>query len=811
MSYNLCVCLWLINLNYCITGNGCPEGEPEIDSRLEEFGEINPIQLSVISPEPMDIPCNAIYTELVTYNPVLIGTALSHNTDEPGPTNVTTNIPGYHQDTPMLDFTTHSNDSNASYISGSDDNTFINMNRRYHQAEVEDFHSESVSIGLQDDNTSVLHKEPAVNKDIISTNGKNDSDETYIHDSDIETRPHHGLVISETSTDSEDNAPALPESKDIKSTRKRGRQPASWKCNKRRKDALSGKQHTSKNGKSVPAKSLKEPCSCRKKCYENINEESRMNIFRLFWDENKNWENKRQFILTCVKEKAVERQRIRSDDGVATKKREKTRLYHFIIDDDSKEVCQKFFLGTLGVSVTFVTNALRKSNCGMTLDDQRGKKEPRNKIKEELKNKIRKHIEEFPKYESHYSREKTKREYLGSHLTVEKLYSLFAEKSEKNGEEIPKNWLYRHIFNTEYNIGFKPPQTDTCDDCDRYEIQIREAEGEELKEIEQKRKKHMEEAASRYKRKAEDKESSLINSSEKMLTVDLQKCLPTPLLTNGQTFYLRKLWTLNYTILDSSSNKCTCVMWDESKAGRGGNELASGLMKWFMENVAENLNVKAVVIWSDNCAGQNKNMHLYACYLWLLKNITHLEVIEHKYLLKGHTHMEVDGIHSLIERHKNRQRQFSIATPWDWQQVVRACSSAKLPIDVINMEVEDFKNFAHLHDSKTSPFINRKKGTNGQNVPYIDMVYVRMSKDEYGILQYKTAFEDDNFQKVSLMRNQRTPCPQVPMPTPVRTGLNPISTNKFEDLQKTLTWIPQIFHDFYKNLPHVNGQRELDI
>lgn len=67
-------------------------------------------------------------------------------------------------------------------------------------------------------------------------------------------------------------------------------------------------------------------------------------------------------------EKVTERQRIRSEDGVAKKNRNKTRLYKFLINDESREVCQKFFLNTLGISVTFVTNALKKSKCGMALD-----------------------------------------------------------------------------------------------------------------------------------------------------------------------------------------------------------------------------------------------------------------------------------------------------------------------------------------------------------------------------------------------------------------------------------------------------------
>lgn len=91
-------------------------------------------------------------------------------------------------------------------------------------------------------------------------------------------------------------------------------------------------------------------------------------------------------------------------------------------------------------------------------------------------------------------------------------------------------------------------------------------------------------------------------------------------------------------------------MWDESISGRGGNELASGLIKWFEKNVLYT-STREVTIWSDNCAGQNKNINIIMCYLWLLWKIPNLQCINHKYLMKGHTHMEVDGVHSIIEHY----------------------------------------------------------------------------------------------------------------------------------------------------------------
>jgi len=61
--------------------------------------------------------------------------------------------------------------------------------------------------------------------------------------------------------------------------------------------------------------------------------------------------------------------------------------------------------------------------------------------------------------------------------------------------------------------------------------------------------------------KKKDKfEAKETGCKKKTIMVDLQKCLPTPYLTNGQSFYLKKLWTLNLTIHNDTLNKATCVI-----------------------------------------------------------------------------------------------------------------------------------------------------------------------------------------------------------------------------------------------------------
>lgn len=120
------------------------------------------------------------------------------------------------------------------------------------------------------------------------------------------------------------------------------------------------------------------------------------------------------------------------------------------------------------------------------------------------------------------------------------MYKLFFEECKENQipeEEIPKKWLYADIFNTEFNLSFKEPNNDTCDACDEFIIKLKENLPNETRiDIQNKYDEHLLDADTRYQLKKHDKETSRTIGNCKVITVDLQKCLPTPLLKNAQSF-----------------------------------------------------------------------------------------------------------------------------------------------------------------------------------------------------------------------------------------------------------------------------------
>ncbi|KAJ8896389.1 hypothetical protein PR048_001733 [Dryococelus australis] len=147
-----------------------------------------------------------------------------------------------------------------------------------------------------------------------------------------------------------------------------------------------------------------------------------------------------------------------------SKSRNKTLEYSFEIHSKSVTVCKKFFLATLKISDTAVTTALKKKGAAI------------------VRNGMIDHTAKFPTYFSRYTRERSQCKYLRSHLSIERMHRLYVQ--EWKDENIPvndigKSWLYRDIFNTEFNLAFYQPDVDTCNYCDRYHILIKEATSEE--------------------------------------------------------------------------------------------------------------------------------------------------------------------------------------------------------------------------------------------------------------------------------------------------------------------------------------------
>ncbi|KAG8193005.1 hypothetical protein JTE90_028125 [Oedothorax gibbosus] len=261
-----------------------------------------------------------------------------------------------------------------------------------------------------------------------------------------------------------DERPIQLKGKGVK--RRRVRNPEKWKENERKAKRTRGEAYITKKGKLVKAKELGEPCKCRRECHTKITEEERRIIFEEFYKLTS--EGQDQLIANTCEEMKKMRRRPRQDSTES--KRVFTRKYFLNVNKVKLEVCQTMYLRTLAISlkkVRVIVDKKRMSRLSVLPPEKRGKHGNHPKISEQTKNQIRTHIISFSAYRSQYCPEKTTKKYLLSpDLSLAKMYRFYSEQCFRDGTPPAKLWIYRKIFNDEFNFSFHPPKKDSSNKND---------------------------------------------------------------------------------------------------------------------------------------------------------------------------------------------------------------------------------------------------------------------------------------------------------------------------------------------------------
>ena len=83
-------------------------------------------------------------------------------------------------------------------------------------------------------------------------------------------------------------------------------------------------------------------------------------------------------------------------------------------------------------------------------------------------NGVCKHIESFPTVESHYTMNRSKRQYLNGDLSITKMYTMYKDKCVIEKKKPVTEKVYRNIFCKNYNYSFHKPKKDQCSFCTLY-------------------------------------------------------------------------------------------------------------------------------------------------------------------------------------------------------------------------------------------------------------------------------------------------------------------------------------------------------
>lgn len=588
-----------------------------------------------------------------------------------------------------------------------------------------------------------------------------DSDPDYIPDSDPGTKtksrldqildnlrnkvrsnevqqPHNNDVLVEESSDSALSDFEVRPNPEPNRGRKRKINTNNWKRIRQNKKRLSGKEYTTRSGHTVAAKVFNDKeCKCARKCNENISTDERKALFKSFYSlTNQNEQN--IFLNGCIKSRSIMRHR-------PTNKSKPPRSHSFQfflrVKNDDVQVCKKYFRETFQVSDGRLHSCSIKSDVSCIVDG-RGKSTPANKI--DISDVIN-HIKSFPAYFSHYTRaHNPNRKYLNPDLTIKKMYDLYVLWCTENQKIPVKEKMYYHVFSSNFNLHFKPPLKDTCQVCDALQNRLLVASEDEKKVIETEKDVHL--------RKAEKARESLKEDQNKcsndyyVLTFDLQKALAFPKLATSVAYYKRNLYVYNFGVHEFNNKKAYMYVWPETEGSRGSQEISSCVIKHLKCHAK---NAKHIVMYSDSCGGQNRNIKTVLSFLKYLQteDIT-TETIDLKFLVPGHSYLPNDSDFSFIEkRAKNSSHIFS---PRDWYDIILSCRKTNKYF-LTEMTHQDFLSTVTLEQSIT----NRKKTVDKQPVNWLTMRWIRLEKAEPFVIKYKTTFlEEMPFEKINIQKKK---------------------------------------------------------
>ena len=300
---------------------------------------------------------------------------------------------------------------------------------------------------------------------------------------------------------------------------------------------------------------------------------------------------------------------------------------------------------------------------------------------------------------------------------------------EKYPQTIVTYKFYSEVFHTDFpDLRFGRPRSDTCGSCDKYNNKIKACDSTDPD------KKNLINALQLHHRKAEKAtatlthdmaESQKINCDTNVITIDLEQVLFLPSLTHSSMFYSRQLSCYNLDVHLSDTESAHMCLWEETLTGRGGNEIASCLFKVLsLENFPKR---NKLIVWSDNCIGQNKNKIMLMLFIYLVASGMY-DQIEQTFLVSGHSYLPCDRDFAQIERRKKVTKTF---VPADIKKMIQgACH--KHPFTAITMEAEDFKDFQKMADN----ILNTTK------LQISKVSNIRIDKDNPTLVKTRKTFSD---------------------------------------------------------------------
>ena len=474
------------------------------------------------------------------------------------------------------------------------------------------------------------------------------------------------------------------------SSRKRQRTPGQWKKNVAKKKRNLGLAYESgePSGGHVVARTIGLPCRCG--CFDKVGHENVQQVFREFWALG-DFNMQNEYLASVIQSVDVARSRVKERPS----RRKRSVSYTVKCQTEVISVCAVAFRNIHGIGERRVRTVRDKvSSTGIVEKDRRGTNPKTHAIPDEKRRLVVEHIKGLPAFTSHYSRAKSpNRKYLSSDLNINQLYVLYEEwmlANHPNSEPVSKDF-YRRVFSKDFNLGFEPPKADSCNECDKMKNDLKSLhpvrDADSIRTLKVEKEVHLRRAKVPHQMIHDYKGNT--DPRLAVISIDLQKTLATPRIFTSLQYYKRKLWTYNFGIHDIKTGSASMYLWDESIAKRGSVEIASCLLHYIDNEIDDE--VEKLVIFSDNCGGQNKNWNVVSTYLRLI-HANRFKRIEHIFMVPGHSFLPCDRDFGHIEKILRTKEVYTL----DHYARIIANARSRNPFTVIKMQRSQFLDVEQL-------------------------------------------------------------------------------------------------------------------
>lgn len=500
--------------------------------------------------------------------------------------------------------------------------------------------------------------------------------------------------------------PTLPITKNRKSPN-----PAAWKRNIKKKAIAEGKMYTNWKGVQKGPRSTGTNCNCRYKCFQNVDEETRNTILEKF---NKIGDRNLQntYLGGLIQTTSIQRVRKKTNERPG---RTCSHMYFVRLGQQSKRVCRHAFGSIHGISrkrVDQIAQTFRSRDIAAQPSNKGKHKNRPNRKSQDILQNLTTHIKSFPRRESHYSRNKSRRFYLSPDLSIKKMHELYLELYEPecagNPEykpKVPYDFYFR-FFKENFNYSFGAPRSDTCKKCDVLHTKLKDMslDESERKELELERQNHVVKADLFFKELKEKTALCKHNDEVEVLTFDFQQNLPLPKVPVGEAFYKRQLWTYNFCIHSGKTNKAHFYLYDETTARKSPNEVVSFLYHYITNILPQNVTI--LYLFSDNAAAQNKNSTMVQ-FLYLLVRTMSIKKVVHRFPEPGHSFLPCDRCFGVIE--KFLRRKDYVFSPQQYADYIKQAAKQFIPILVKQNMILNFSTHFDGHFKKVILSANKQR------------------------------------------------------------------------------------------------------